>query len=470
MSRIQILLFGILLLTASAAISADRQLQAAEKLLNTDGPIAMQFHSALYYPNEITLLHDGFLVGIEKAEMNLITKKGSGDLRMKHIDDAGLRDVKDSEKLLRDHKIMFVSHVLSRYSGKTCDLYNAYRSLAPTASHEFDPSCPAPATTLSSRDKAYEQSWSALDSLKTALKDSLSHGEYDDIVVITMGWNTPQDEAIRNINTLTRNLTTAMREAGKYSYKPLLIGVTWPSQWTNVWVDPAIRIASFPTKAEDADQVGLTWLAALLHETIPDAQRLANSKLKVIAIGHSFGSRAISTAACVGPAIYNTDKTRERVKIPVVINLEGAFKVRRVFATDQKRLLYPGHCANVGKYVMTASSHDKANGYAKWGAYIGEASSYKSTCESDPRNADLDCVVANAAGGNVDSPKRLVYVLADDLIYENAYLTGGGAHSDIFRKEHGQMIANVIRNANPDRVLRPDRAVHANNAGIAQAK
>lgn len=452
MSKLQMVISGLLVFASVAAVAAERQLESAEKLLNTDGSITMQFHSALYYPNEISLQHDGFLIGVEKSNTDLISEKD--DLRMRPAFNAGLKDERASKKFLKDPKILFISHILSRADGKTCDLYNAYRSLSSSASNEFDSSCATPTKSLGSAKRAYDESWSALDTLKERFVAALSTGAYDDIVVMTMGWNTPQDEAIRNINTLTRNLITAMRETGKYSYKPLVIGVTWPSQWTSSWVDPAVRVVSFPTKAEDADQLGLTWLGVLLHETIPDAQEVAGSKLNVIAIGHSFGSRAMSTAVCVGPAIFNTDPKRALVKIPLVINLEGAFEVKRLFGESEKGLSYPKQCANAGKYVMSASRFDKAVGYAKWGAYMGEASTYKTTCGKEPRASDLDCIVANSEGGNVSSSKRLVYILADELIYENAYMTGGGAHSDIFRKEHGVMLANIIRSANPSRVLR----------------
>lgn len=454
----------ILFFTATAS-AADRQLQAAEKMLKTDGPITMQFHSALYYPDEISLQHDGFIVGIEKSPMDLISD--DTDRRMKPVDGAGLNSKEQSEKFLHDQKVMFVSHVLSRADGRTCDLYNAYRALAPTASHEFNHLCPVPAASISTARQAYRGSWNALDTLRDALTSALKTGSYDDIVVITMGWNTPQDEAIRNINTLTRNLVMAMSESGKYTYRPLVIGVTWPSQWTSSWLDPAVRVISFPTKAEDADQVGLTWLGALLHETIPDAQQKAGSKLNVIGIGHSFGSRALSTAACVGPAIYNTDLQRERQHISVIINLQGAFKINRVFSSSKTPLNYPHSCGNVDKYVMTSSKFDKANEYSKWGAYMGEASSYKKICDESAGNPALDCLITDSTGGNIISEKRLVYVNADALMFENAYMTGGGAHSDIYRREHGQFIANIIRSANRVRVLKSAPSVQTAPSSVA---
>jgi len=69
----------------------------------------------------------------------------------------------------------------------------------------------------------------------------------------------------------------------------------------------------------------------------------------------------------------------------------------------------------------------------------------------------LSCVRAGRSGNITDeagSPvsvsdfKHLVYINADELVYQNAYLSGGGAHSDIYRKEHGALIWRLISAGN----------------------
>ena len=419
--------------TGCASGGPQRRLIHGEKALNTDGPITRLFHSSLYYPDEIRLQHDGFLVGIEKSARERIAVPG--DIHISGAPDSGLDDVA-ARKLLNDGKLLFVSHVIDSAgpSSRPCALYNAYAFEQP---RQLISSCeralpPAPYA------KAYRTSWDALGLLKTALALRLKEKRYTHLMVITMGWNTDQEEAVRNFNSMVNSA----RVASGAGFEPLVIGVTWPSKWVSAWLDPVFKMASFPNKAHDADELGLTWLGVLLHDTLAPARAHG---IPIIAIGHSFGSRAISAAACVGPVIA-IEAPIPRARLDHLINWQGAFMSGRLFNEDDKGFHYPKRCPTVGNLVLTATRWDDAVKKPFWGTYAGEAKSYAAYCGEDPA---VRCATASSTGelNDLRGPafSNIVYVDASNLITDNAFNTGGGAHSDIYRVEHGRMLMAAIR-------------------------
>ena len=424
------LLMLIVLLGALTACASDppRRLQQAEQAFNTDGPITRLFHASLYYPSEIRLQHDGFLVGIEKSERARIV--GGVDIPIAGAADSGL-DKGAAQRLLDDGKVLFVSHILQvgDRTEPVCAIYNAY-------AFQEAPQLVVPCSGGPAADspiRAYRNSWDALQRLRAALDVRLADPtRYSHVLVITMGWNTDQEEAVRNFNSLTN----AAVEAAAPGFKPLVIGVTWPSKWISAWLDPVFKLASFPNKAHDADELGVTWLGVLLHDTLTPARTRG---IPIIAIGHSFGSRAMSVAACVGPVIYR-DAPLVRARIDHLVNWQGAFKSDRLFGDGSDGFFYPHQCPAVGNLVLTASSHDEAVKKPFWGVYAGEIKSYVTTCTDQKAR----CERADATG--VLSPARglqnssVLYVDASDLIRENAFGTGGGAHSDIYGTEHARMM------------------------------
>ena len=434
-----LVLLCVLALTACAstgtAPTAERRFQKAEQMLNTDGSTTFEFHSVLYYPHQIRPQFDGYIIGVEKSGLNKITTPA--DLRMKGLPGTGLDTAEATRKKLTDLKAMFISHILKQSGATTCFEYNVYQALDGAAAQFADGCHNNAAEPQVPLDAVYAGSWTALDRLSHALATDLASKQYSHIVVLVMGWNTTQEEAVRNFNSIVFNL-----KAQDPTFRPLVIGVTWTSQWTYRWLDSVIRFASFPSKAQDADQLGLSWLGILLHETIPDAHP---GPVPLIVIGHSFGSRAASTAACIGPGIYNMDPARPRQNIHALINLQGAFLSSRLFGADDQGIHFPDRCRNVKRQVLTASSFDTAVTQPFWGDYAGTSASYGGQCGSP--SAAIDCRKAQPSGHYPPSSRHIIYLDADLLIRENAYGSGGGAHSDIYRREHGAMIWQAITEA-----------------------
>lgn len=423
-----------------------RRLQTQECLYDTDGSITSLFHSTLYYPQEISLRFDGFIVGIEKSPRRRIV--ADGEVAVHPIIDAGLADSRAAAKEIDDKKLLFVSHILRNTAvpatASNCALYNAYDvDIGVATSRQFVDYCSGIAPQRTTPGKAFKNSWEALKLLKADVATALKTGNYTHVLVITMGWNTEQVEAVRNMNSIAGNFVSASRQP----VKPLVIGVTWPSMWISKWIDPAIKVASFPSKAEDADELGLTWLGVLLHDTLPDA--LGELRIPVIAVGHSFGGRATITAACVGPIIASTSTPITRKPIGTTVIFQGAFLTDKLFTASPKKLHYPTNCPNVAQLVMTSSSADKANNIPTWGTYSGDDKSFLAYCGEGHGSPKIGCARASKDGQLTTirrgTPPTILLVNADDLISEHAFGTGGGAHSDIFRHEHGTFLNAVLQ-------------------------
>ena len=179
--------------------------------------------------------------------------------------------------------------------------------------------------------------------------------------------------------------------------------------------------------------------------------KLAPADVPITVIGHSFGSRAASVGACIGPAIFERTPELTPARIANLVNLQGAFQVSRLFGDSDKGMHFPDACSNVDNVILTASDKDNAMDTAFWGLYAGDERSFARHC---PPDAKINCVRADSHGGitplSAPPKSHITYVDASELIRENAYLSGGGAHSDIYRKEHGVLLNRLLtRRARP---------------------
>ncbi|MCB1869783.1 MAG: alpha/beta hydrolase [Gammaproteobacteria bacterium] len=429
-----------LLAGCSSLPPAERLLEQQERELDTDGSTTMLFHSALYYPSEISLTFPGFILGIEKSPVDIIAKNGA--VYIKEIPGSGFTKEELADEVI-DKKILYVSHIIESfgkpYGQSNCVHYNAYYREGlnkPKPPIEF---CNNSEKHEVRPEKAYMDSWLAMSNLKRLIRDRIE--SYTHVIVVTMGWNTVQEEAVRNFNSIMKNLKAA---SGDDPFNPLFIGVTWPSQWAAKWVEPIVRGLSFPWKAHDADEVGLTWLGVLLHETLADIDK------PIVVIGHSFGARATSVAACIGPAIVaeETTKSENNNTIDYLINLQGAYRTNRLLGQHREgKLQYDNSCGNVKRIFLTSSVSDTAMDSLFWrkDKYAGDDESYDRYCENG--NSEVRCGTAAWSGeltitNNVKS--NVTYINADELINRNSYLSGGDAHSDIYRAEHGVMLWNML--------------------------
>lgn len=429
----------LFLISCSNLPPSERLLEPQEVALDTDGGTTMLFHSALYYPAEISLNFPGFILGIEKSPVKIITTPG--DIHIQEVDASGFSREELHDEVV-DKKILYVSHILENFSDPyglaNCVHYNAYyRQTQQDSPVAF---CDSATPVEVQPEKAYVGSWLAMAKLKQLIENRIEN--YTHVIVITMGWNTVQEEAVRNFNSIVKNMKKA---AGDNPFNPLVIGVTWPSQWASKWLEPLVRSVSFPWKAHDADEVGLTWLGVLLHNTLADISK------PIVIIGHSFGARASSVAACIGPVITEKPEKSalQRDKFDHLINLQGAYRTNRLLGQHRSgKLKYGGNCSEkVSQITLTSSQSDTAMDTLFWrkDKYAGDDESFARQCEKG--NETVKCGYATSKGEiNRFHGKNshVTYINGDELITKNAYLSGGDAHSDIYRAEHGVLLWNII--------------------------
>jgi hypothetical protein len=479
--KLKILVLAIAVLSMLGCADTKRRLQNEEEALNTDGSITRLFHSVLYFPFETAPRFDGYLVGIEKV------RRPETGVNVRNRAEYGLKDSSLQAKF-DDSKVMAVTHVIrhhadARHHGN-CTLFNAYVQSPESAARQLVPACNSRTQpeVIRNPSQAFSNSWEALDALGSDMEQRIAsrHADsastqvggpttsdpgggapYTHIVVVVMGWNTVQEEAVRNINSLVWNMERAHDERAESNggccqprpepaFNPLVIGVTWPSQWSSDWLDPLVKIVSFPTKAGDADEVGMSWLGVLLHETL--AKVRLTSGLPVVVLGHSFGAKASSVATCAGPAVVRSRGAASipLAKVDVLVNLEPAYLAERIFGRTSllQNVVYPRGCPQANRFVITASASDTAVPLPFWGAYLGEGKSYKHFCELDDEHPRLaSCAIARADGHldrRTSGTSNIYYVEASRLISENAYGTGGGSHSDIYRLEHGRLVYSAV--------------------------
>jgi hypothetical protein len=346
-------------------------------------------------------------------------------------------------------------------------------------------------------DHIYLDDRAALKKLECGLTAQVNAGSFTHLIIIVMGWNTSQDEAIRNFNDIVGNMMDAATEKPfsarfkdddeeqREPFRPLVLGVTWPSYWNKSKLD----VFSYFDKADDADELGLTWLNVLVNRTIPlvlaQAQKDANgdpepiSKLRVVLIGHSFGARAAMRAVFSGPVLdppaVKMASAAVAASVPdpmidLVVGLEGAVSVNR-FMKDRSSEGAPYRdFAQIGtKIVLTASDKDEATNAPVWYEPSGSIHTWNKVCSnaqdvfqcwyaSDAikygqdgkiANGDFTVCPANPGGKCVPEPmfpkaeddRRVLYVnTSEGITTYNTPDTGGGAHSDIYRLPMGRLL------------------------------
>jgi len=434
-----------LLVSTIGSCSRKQYLDEAERELNTGGSSATLDHLAAYYPSGISLNVPGYIIGIEESPAQWIAQPG--DLKIHQIKGSGDRITFLLSKL-QNEPLQYISQVY-KYRGRAygegnCALYHLYDSHL----GGLMPMCGDPGEFPAEQERnvrnAFKNGWQALDMLRYQLEADIATGRYSHLLILMMGLNTPQEEAIRNFNSIV----WSMRRAGGASFNPLIIGVTWPSFSQSDWFRPIWDSLNYLPKAHAADKIGLSWAGALLHEVI----KPLGGKITTVVIGHSFGARAMSMAICIGPAIRRNQRTEPLSNGQVVdyfIGLEGAFSLLRFSDTVYpfyEDIYYSNGCRRAGKVILTVSKYDTATPNAFWADHAGNFGFYHSFCESE-HPFGLACVGVNSAGmveAPFDHNTQMVYINTSEIMRFDVPGTSGGAHSDIFRPPTGRLIWNFI--------------------------
>ncbi len=506
-----------------------------ESALGVESTNAQSFHSSLYFPSGMALHYPGYVVALEKSSQDTV----GGPKPYPQVSFVKSGRYIQAEQPSRwgtpsqierfqnsDSKAMFVSHIIKNsvarddrggnvpyFSKSHCFVYNAYAAKPISLTRkDYDlakvsdwHACEI-STNLDKVDarkyQLYDYGKYALVSLQDNLTKDLRQGNYTHVLVIVMGWNTAQQEAIRNFNDLTGNLMAASLEAASGqqespidrtraiqplakdrpagNFRPLVIGVTWPSYWSNSFGN----VFSYSNKANDADEIGLSWLNKLLNETIPLSLQASGSHARVVALGHSFGARAMTRAVFSSPALAPLqgsfpDQSMVSSSVDLAVGLQGAMSINRFAAQlgsegapyrDYARL-------DKTKVVLTAATEDSATGapFVVWTDPAGSIGSYRKACAQagSVYQPIFDCMTASDTsaipGGRFEVCKygqagcadpfdgtgqghKVAYIDASNGITQfNSPGSGGGAHSDIYRLPMGRLLWKLVEQYAPAR-------------------
>ncbi len=438
----------VLLVSGCASGGPEHPLRGTEKALGTDSQLNWSYHRLVEDPDGFGLRFPGFIIGIEKSKREIV---GVPPASLDRVNSSRLGpDVAEKlEEYLDDGKRTFISHIVETrpISSKmdNCYIYNVY-PLEGTGRRIEDEACDvyqAPGSPAN----LYGPSFDALDALGKRMKqevDAAGPGNpYTHVLFLSMGWHTPQQEALRNYNSLVAKLHGAARAEGK-PFRPLFVGLTWPSTWRNRFYFP--KVLSYFNKAHDADEVGFIWGNYLLHEVLLPLKK--ETGLPVTVLGHSFGARIVSRALFSGQALGDRDPPNlsDLPEVDLFVALQGAFSANR-FLPERKKgregAPYRDHKGRDTLTVLTWSQFDQGNPVANRitsANHVGGSPGYERA--TDERYEHHFQHVAWDENGNLPSDLELeegkiLYIDAKEVVKFSTYRKGGHAHNDIYRKQMG---------------------------------
>lgn len=452
---------------STTAEKGNNYLERAERELGTHSDLDRSFHVIVDEPQGFGLRFPGIVIGIEKTSRNTLqVPKLSDDPNLiAKPEGFSKKNLKGYRARLNDRKRTFISHIVESDLDlglgvpylRNRFLYDAYEPYDHGAVNEDNggrrPS--SPVFELPPGD-LYATSWKALKALSKHLEEQLLAANeagkpYSHVIVASMGWNTAQEKALRNINSLFGNLLIAGE--GDPDFKPLYIAITWPSEWR---LSLGLGFLSFLNKPNDADEIGFVWANALLNKHLAGlrARSSANTwpAFRIVAMGHSLGARLYTRAAFSGAALKPPVPLRDGVDL--VIGLQGAFSANR-FLSERKEGMegapYADYAQLRGRVVLTWSEHDTANtktNYLTGANYVGAKTGFNRAEEYKQHFEFVNVLPDGAIGQSTAVPggsKQVVMMDASELIKYTVLGTGGNAHSDIYNAYMGKLIYEVIR-------------------------
>jgi len=301
------------------------RLHDGEKKFGTSGNLAV-FHKIAEGDGGLGLRFPGYIIGIEKAKRVSLGLPDSGEptISIQEENFPNEEYYKEMIDYLDESKPTFIFHIFKYslndeyalpYIGEH-ELYNVYD---PTSSNLFI-------------NNAYENSREQITILKKNIQEDFEKEAYTHIFLYSMGWNTDQQESLRNYNSLVGHMIKEAPDREK-KFKPLFIGISWPSEWYLKIVelfDGIAKLVSYPFKSDDADEIGATWANYLLRDVLIPLKKEHN-KLRLVLVGHSFGARLITRAVFGIPSL---NRSHHNSDIDLVVSLQGAFSVRRFIPKD----------------------------------------------------------------------------------------------------------------------------------------
>lgn len=385
------------------------------------------FHSILENKERNGLRFPGYVIGIEKAAPEYLGISHDRDVYdnipgNKASISAVRSAVNDSERL-------FLSHIMN-YSVTSKPMPRVVSSLL-YSTYEENPE----------DSNRFAKGQEALIILKDHINQRLQNEAITHLFILTVGWNTPQIEAIGDMNGIMGYLLDHVASDPQASFSgvfnPLVIGVTWPAT-------SRMSAADYLSKSYDADELGLVWIKSLLKDVV--APLKLEHELKVVMVGHSLGARAQS----MGVFAAHAEKLSEVDDDPVdlLVGLAAAFSINRFIPGKGVEGAPFANFSNLStEFVYTWSDADTSGkvGMLMLTPHIHGTQANTIALDS-PK---LFNSVAVQKDGSIDLEpsdiKRVYHIDATQLMKYKTYDSSGGAHSDIYRPESANFLWSVIQ-------------------------
>ena len=380
-------------------------------------------------------LNNGFILGFEKLEpldRTVYTNLQNSHLGRYTAQNAGYLDEhktrnKEIAKRLNDVKPLALTHIAEYKNSNYTPLANVYLKDNGTFHHK--------STDI---DRSLTNSLNSMNNIFfPSLKSRISSGEYTHIVFMSMGWNNDQGVSICRMSTLMDQTVKQLQN----KFKPLVIGVTWPSVIFGSAKTKSVRkighFGSVFNKANDGDELGLFFGNMILNRLIPQAN---TKNLPVVVVGHSYGARIVARAPY----------SRELLKNGAVGDgpdllalLQPAFSARRFVAGDSDGIEGAPFAPIEGTKTVTVgttSVNDAANRVAVWSAHFGGTRGWKYVQESKSAQEVYDYVKSMPLKEVIKSTKSAVAgrpVMVDASQFVDN-------HNDVYGPNMGEFLSGLI--------------------------
>lgn len=439
-------LFPLWVAFINVGCTSKQYFSETEQALDTDNYFHVLDHISAYYPSGVAFNFPGYIIGFEETARHIATNSRRDVIFDKTVINNGFTVKRLTDKL--KYNVPFISHII-RYEGRpfgegNCSLYNLYYQ---SGSNTVNACHDAPLhNPIKNGDfgETFTKSWDAVDIFRDDLTKRIAENDFTHLIVVIMGLDTAQEEAIRNYTSII----SSIRKQGGVKFKPLVIGITWSSFYANRWFDPLWEVFAYMPVADRADILGLSWLGVLFNEVL----KPLGDRIKITVIGHSFGARAASMGLCVGPAIIRDSDQKAaqpgQGEIHKFIGLAPAFSLRRFANEDNmfyENVFYRGYCPSIEQIILTASSNDNAFKFIFWSDAAGEYKHMVNFCQQE-HPVSVTCINSLESGyvNGCDAQFKLCYIDTSQLMKYTMPGTKGTGHSDIYRLETGRLLWSLI--------------------------
>ncbi|BBM83379.1 alpha/beta hydrolase [Candidatus Uabimicrobium amorphum] len=398
----------IFLLLLSSLLSQTTKEQA--KKLKTHWGIKKKFHSVLN-EDSISLSFPGYIIGVEKASRKKLGLKKLDDIKPFLNYDSEQLNAEEKKflvKRINDSKIQFVSHIVKFAKDDNAPnlhkkiIYNVYQN-----------------TDELQTSQVFKSGWDSILSLKEQLAVYIEKHQITHVFLCALGWNTPQQKALKNLNTLFSKVYEKASRKSNY----LFIGITWPSKW-------GIPGISYQNKKQDAEEVGLLYANSLLHNVLLPLKKVF--KFRVVLIGHSFGARLLARGL-FSAHFLSQNMAKNRGKIDLFIGLQAALDIK-YFLEDGE---YHSFRAHAKKFVFTWSTSDKkmnAWSFTARNRFLGTKRAF--SVAKDHENFVLGSVNQHGQISPQENSSKILLVDAKKIISH---------HSDVFNHHVAEFVSQLVK-------------------------